>query len=248
MEHRTRNSLQRRQLLEELWTKDSEVTEALWDAAISNLSQGKQIVAFLLDKCSKVTKEIVDDAVAKASQISMIKLLLERFDDKILIITDDTITNAAGNAKIGSDLVEEILKINPSIEVPDGALKAAAGNQGCGAKVMKLLLTRKPLSDVKETNDILVPAAQNTEQVSNSLVPTTVSFSNYFNSEAAVSKFPQDLGFKTNSGGNGTRDCILLVISCLICLKIADSKSSRHYVFSQRCLMQIQLSRSLLWC
>jgi hypothetical protein len=164
-----RNKACGRQLLEELWTEESEVTEDLWDAAIANPSQEKQLVAFLLEKGYKPTKQLVDDAVARARQVSTIKLLLENFDDKTLVITDDTIRNAAGNAITGKDLVEEILKIHPKIQIPDDALEAAAGNQRCGAKVMKLLLTRKPLSDVREINEILVPAAQNPGQVSNLL-------------------------------------------------------------------------------
>jgi hypothetical protein len=162
-----RNKAFGRQLLEELWTKASEVTEDLWDAAINNPSQGKQLVMFLLEKGYKATKDLIDNAVAQASHVPTIKLLLENFDDKTSVITDITIRNAAGNAIMGSDLVEEILKIHPTIRIPDDALEAAAGNQKCGAKVMKLLLTRKPLSEVKEINEILVPAAQNPKQVSN---------------------------------------------------------------------------------
>jgi hypothetical protein len=160
-----RNKACGRQLLEELWTKESEVTEDLWDAAVNNPAHGKQLVIFLLEKGYKATKDLVDNAVAQASQVSTIKLLLENFDDKTSVITDITIRNAAGNAIMGSDLVEEILKIHPTIKIPDVALEAAAGNQKWGAKVMKLLLTRKPLSEVKEINEILVPAAQNPEQV-----------------------------------------------------------------------------------
>ncbi|PMD19192.1 hypothetical protein NA56DRAFT_205539 [Hyaloscypha hepaticicola] len=159
-----RNKACGRQLLEELWTEESELTDDLWDAALDNPSQEKQIIAFLLEKGYKATEGLVDDAFVRASEVSTIKLLLDNFDDKTSVITDDTIRNAAGNAIMGSDLVDEILKIHPTIQIPDDALEAAAGNQRCGAKVMELLLTRKPLSEVKEINEVLVPAAENPEQ------------------------------------------------------------------------------------
>jgi hypothetical protein len=155
-----------RQLLGDLWTEKSEVTDALLHAAVGNPSQREQLVAFLLEKGGKVSTELFETAVHNASQGPMIKLLLEHSDDKKLVVTSKTITNAAENEMIGADLVEDFLKLNPAVEISDEALEAAARNRGCGAKVIKLLLTRKPLSEVKELDDILVSAAKNPEQVS----------------------------------------------------------------------------------
>ncbi|KAE9369238.1 hypothetical protein N431DRAFT_313584, partial [Stipitochalara longipes BDJ] len=164
LESAARNPECGRQLLEVLWTEKSEVTEDLLDVAVDNGSQGEQLIAFLLEKGAKVTTALFEVSVDNENQGSMIKLLLERCDDKKLALTAKSILNAAENRTIGSELVKDFLQIYPTMEISDDVMSAAARNPGCGARIMKHLLERKPLSEVKDIDDILVPAARNPEQ------------------------------------------------------------------------------------
>lgn len=166
LESAARNTECGRQLLECLWTEKSKITEGLLDAAVDNASQGEQIITFLLEKGAKITTDLVEYSIGSDTEGSTAKLLLDHCDDKEMAFTGQAITNAAGNEARGSEILEEFLKMHPTIEIPDTALVAAARNPGCGAKVMKLLMKHKPLSEVKNIDDILVPAAGNPEQVS----------------------------------------------------------------------------------
>jgi len=154
-----------RQLLEVLWTEKSEVTEDLLDAAADNASQGEPLIAFLLEKGAKVTHALLETSVDNESQGSMLKLLLEKCDDKMLGFTAKTITKAAENRTIGYELVKEFLQRYPTMGILDEFMPAAASNPGCGAKIMRLLLERKSISEVKDVDAVLVPAARNPTQV-----------------------------------------------------------------------------------
>jgi hypothetical protein len=165
LESAARNSECGRQLLEILWTEKSEVTEDLLDVAVDNESQGEQLIAFLLEKGAKVTTALFETSVDNENQGSMIKLLLEKCDDKMLALTAKSMRRAAENRSIGSELVKDFLQIYPTMEIPDDVLFAAARNPGCGAKIMKLLLERKSISEVKEVDNLLFDAAKNPEQV-----------------------------------------------------------------------------------
>ncbi|PMD42757.1 hypothetical protein L207DRAFT_319355 [Hyaloscypha variabilis F] len=164
LESAARNSECGRQLLEILWTEKSEVTEDLLDVAVDNESQGEQLIAFLLEKGAKVTTALFETSVDNENQGSMIKLLLEKCDDKMLALTAKSMRRAAENRSIGSELVKDFLQIYPTMEIPDDVLFAAARNPGCGAKIMKLLLERKSISEVKEVDNLLFDAAKNPEQ------------------------------------------------------------------------------------
>ncbi|KAI0972876.1 heterokaryon incompatibility protein-domain-containing protein [Xylaria arbuscula] len=130
---------------------ETEVTEMLMIASVSNRQKGSQLVDLIIEKTrnSTITDKVVLAAIQNEAQgKEILDIILPRAEEGV--ITEEVVLAAIANKTQGKEILDTILKQGRMIKVTERMVRAAILNKNIGREFLNATLAHQPRARIGE--------------------------------------------------------------------------------------------------